>query len=90
MPTLQELGLKDFALTQWQAVVAPAGTPRPIIERLNRETVKALKMPDVIERLATQGGNELVGNTPEEFAQVIKNDLALYGRIVKEAGIKPQ
>jgi tripartite-type tricarboxylate transporter receptor subunit TctC len=88
--TLQELGLKDFALTQWQAVVAPAGTPRPIIERLHRETVKALKMPDVIERLATQGGNELVGNTPEEFAQVIKNDLALYGRIVKAAGIKPQ
>jgi tripartite-type tricarboxylate transporter receptor subunit TctC len=88
--TLQELGLKDFALTQWQAVVAPAGTPRPIIERLHRETVKALKMPDVIERLATQGGNELVGNTPEEFAQVIKSDLALYAKIVKAAGIKPQ
>jgi tripartite-type tricarboxylate transporter receptor subunit TctC len=90
VPTLQELGLKGFALTQWQAVVAPAGTPKPIIERLNRETVKALKMPDVIERLATQGGNELVGNTPEEFAQVIKSDLALYGRIIKAAGIKPQ
>jgi tripartite-type tricarboxylate transporter receptor subunit TctC len=90
VPTLQELGLKDFKLTQWQAVVAPAGTPRPIIERLNREVVKALKMPDVIERLATQGGNELVGNTPEEFAQVIKNDLALYAKIVKAAGIKPR
>lgn len=90
VPTLQELGLKDFALTQWQAVVAPAGTPRPIIDRLYRETVKALKMPDVIERLATQGGNDLVGNTPEQFAQVIKNDLALYGKIVKAAGIKPQ
>lgn len=47
-------------------------------------------MPDVIERLATQGGNELVGNTPEQFAQVIRNDLALYGKIVKAAGIKPQ
>ena len=90
VPTLQELGLKGFELTQWQAVVAPAGTPRPVIERLNRETVRALKMPDVIERLATQGGNELVGNTPEQFAQVIKNDLALYGRIIKAAGIKPQ
>lgn len=90
VPTMQELGLKDFKLTQWQAVVAPAGTPRPIIERLNRETVKALKMPDVIERLATQGGNELVGNTPEEFAAVIKSDLALYGKIIKSAGIKPQ
>ena len=90
VPTLQELGLKGFELTQWQAVVAPAGTPRPVIERLNREVVKALKMPDVIERLATQGGNDLVGNTPEQFAQVIKNDLALYGRIIKAAGIQPQ
>jgi tripartite-type tricarboxylate transporter receptor subunit TctC len=90
VPTMQELGLKDFKLTQWQAVVAPAGTPRPIIERLNREVVKALKMPDVIDRLATQGGNELIGNTPEEFAQVIKQDLALYSKIVKAAGIKPR
>lgn len=90
VPTLQELGLKDFKLTQWQAVVAPAGTPRPIIERLNREVVKALKMPDVIDRLATQGGNELVGNTPEQFAQVIRHDLALYAKIVKAAGIKPR
>lgn len=90
VPTMQELGLKDFKLTQWQAVVAPAGTPRLIIERLNREVVKALKMPDVIDRLATQGGNELIGNTPEEFAQVIKQDLALYSKIVKAAGIKPR
>lgn len=90
VPTLNELGLKGFQLTQWQAVVAPAGTPRAVVERLNREVVKALKMPDVIERLATQGGNELVGNTPEEFAQVIKSDLALYARIIKAAGIKPQ
>ena len=90
VPTLNELGLKGFQLTQWQAVVAPAGTPRPVIERLNREVVKALKMPDVIDRLATQGGNDLVGNTPEEFAQVIKDDLALYAKIIRAAGIKPQ
>jgi len=45
-------------------------------------------MPDVIERLGTQGGNELVGNTPQEFAQVIKNDLAKYAKLVKEAGLK--
>ena len=90
VPTLNELGLKDFQLTQWQAVVAPAGTPKPVIDRLNREVVKALKMPDVIDRLATQGGNDLVGNTPEEFAQVIKSDLALYAKIIKAAGIKPQ
>ena len=88
VPTMDELGLKGFEITQWQAVVLPAGTPQPIVERLHREVVKALKMPDVIERLATQGGNELVGNTPEEFARVIKNDLAKYAKLVKEAGIK--
>ena len=90
MPTLNELGLKGYEITQWQAVVAPGGTPKAIVDKLNREVVKALKMPDVIERLATQGGNELVGNTPEQFAQVIRNDLARYARLVKDAGIKPQ
>ena len=90
VPTLDELGLKGFELTQWQAVVAPAGTPKPIVDLLYREVAKALKMPDVIERLATQGGNELVGNTPEEFAQVIKNDLAKYAKLVKAANIQVQ
>lgn len=70
--------------------MAPAGTPRPIGELLYRDVVKALRMPDVIERLATQGDNELVGNTPEEFAQVIKNDLAKYAKLVRAAGIQPQ
>ena len=88
--TLDEQGLKDFELTQWQAVVAPAGTPRAVIDLLNREVIEALKKPDVIERLATQGGNELVGNTPEEFAQVIKSDLAKYAKLVRAAGIQPQ
>jgi tripartite-type tricarboxylate transporter receptor subunit TctC len=90
VPTLDAMGLKGFELTQWQAVVAPAGTPKSIVDLLYREVAEALKKPDVIERLATQGGNELVGNTPEEFAQVIRNDLAKYGKLVKAAGIQPQ
>jgi len=88
VPTLDAAGLKGFEITQWQAVVAPAGTPREIVEILHREVVEALKKPDVIERLATQGGNELVGNTPEEFAQVIRDDLAKYAKLVKAAGIQ--
>jgi tripartite-type tricarboxylate transporter receptor subunit TctC len=88
VPTLDESGLKGFEVTQWQAAVAPAGTPKAIIDTLYREVVMALRMPDVIERLATQGGNELVGNTPQQFAQVIKNDLAKYSKLVKEAKIK--
>ena len=90
VPTLDAMGLKGFELTQWQAVVAPAGTPRPVVDLLHREVVEALKKPDVIERLATQGGNELVGNTPEEFARVIRDDLAKYARLVRAAGIQPQ
>jgi len=90
VPTLDELGLKGFELTQWQAVVAPAGTPKPVVDRLYREVAKALRMPDVVERLATQGGSELVGNTPEEFAQVIRNDLAKYAKLVKAAKIQMQ
>ncbi len=90
VPTLDALGLKGFELTQWQAVAVPAGTPKPIVDLLHREVVEALKKPDVIDRLATQGGSELVGNTPEEFAQVIKNDLAKYAKLVKAAGIQPQ
>jgi tripartite-type tricarboxylate transporter receptor subunit TctC len=90
VPTLDELGLKGFELTQWQAVVAPAGTPKPVVDLLYREVAKALKMPDVVERLATQGGNELVGNTPEDFAQVIKSDLAKYAKLVKAAKIQVQ
>jgi tripartite-type tricarboxylate transporter receptor subunit TctC len=90
VPTLDELGLKGFELTQWQAVVAPAGTPKPVVDLLYREVARALRMPDVVERLATQGGNQLVGNTPEEFAQVIKNDLAKYAKLVKAAKIQVQ
>jgi tripartite-type tricarboxylate transporter receptor subunit TctC len=90
VPTLDEAGLKGFELTQWQAVVAPAGTPKPVVDLLHREVAKALKMPDVVERLATQGGNELVGNTPQEFAQVIRNDLAKYAKLVKAANIRVQ
>ena len=90
VPTLDASGLKGFELTQWQAVVAPAGTPKAIVDVLHREVAEALRKPDVIERLATQGGNELIGNSPEEFAQVIKNDLAKYAKLVKAAGIQPQ
>lgn len=88
LATLDELGLKGFEVSSWQAIVAPARTPRPVIERLYQDTVKALKMPDVIERLATQGGNELIGSTPEEFAALIKAEIAKYGKVIRQAGIR--
>jgi tripartite-type tricarboxylate transporter receptor subunit TctC len=90
VPTLDEQGLKGFELTQWQGVLVPAGTPRPIIDKLHDAIVKALKMPDVIERLSKQGGNELIGNTPEQFGQVIRHDLAKYAKLVRDAHITVQ
>lgn len=87
VPTLTEKGYA-VEMASWQSLLAPAGTPRPIIDRLYQESVKALKMPDVIERLATQGGNELIGSTPDEFAAVIKKELALYARVIKDANIR--
>lgn len=90
VPTLEEMGLAGFELLQWQALAAPAGTSKAIVDVLNREAVKALKMPDVIERLSTQGGSELVGNTPDEFSRAIKSDLAKFAKLVKDRGIQPQ
>ena len=88
VPTLDEAGLKGFEVSSWQAILAPAGTPKAVVDRLYRETAKALKSPDVIERLGTQGGNELVGSTPAEFAAVIKAEIVRYGKVIKDAGIR--
>lgn len=88
VPTMEELGLKGFEVSSWQAILAPAGTPPAVVNRLYAETVKALKMPDVVERLATQGGNELVGSTPAQFAALIKAEIVKYGKVIKEAGIR--
>jgi len=88
VPTLDELGLKGYEVSSWQAILAPAGTPKAIVDRLYRETVKALKMSDVIDRLGTQGGNELIGSTPEQFAALIKSEIQKYGKVIKNAGIR--
>jgi tripartite-type tricarboxylate transporter receptor subunit TctC len=90
VPTVSELGLKGFEVTQWQGLFAPAGTDRSIIAKLHQEVVKALKTQEVIDRLVTQGGNEIVGNTPEQFARVIEADLAMYAKLIRDAGIKAE
>jgi tripartite-type tricarboxylate transporter receptor subunit TctC len=90
VPTLDELGLKGFEITQWQGFFAPAGTERAIIAKLHQEIVKALRQPDVIDRLATQGGNDIIGGTPEQFARAIESDLAMYAKLIKDAGIKAE
>jgi len=77
-----------YEVTSWQSLLAPAGTPKPIVDRLYQETAKALKLPDVIDRLATQGGNQLVGSTPEEFAAIIRKEIALYAKVIRDANIR--
>jgi tripartite-type tricarboxylate transporter receptor subunit TctC len=90
VPTLQEAGVAGFDISQWQGILAPAGTPRAAVARLNAEIVRALRSPDVRERLVTQGGNEIVTGTPEEFAALIRSDLRLYAKLIKDAKIPAQ
>ncbi len=87
MPTVAELGYTGFRVTSWQGIFAPAGTPWPIVDRRYQETARALKMPDVIDRLVTQGGNELIASTPEEFSKVIKEEFATYAKFIKNTNI---
>jgi tripartite-type tricarboxylate transporter receptor subunit TctC len=87
VPTMQEAGFAGFDMSQWQGVLAPAGTPRPIVQRLNAEIGKAMRAPDVHERIAVQGGNDIVTGTPEDFAALIRADLERYGKLIREAKI---
>jgi len=90
VPSMQEAGISDFDISQWQGVLAPAGTPREIVNRLNAEILKALNAPEVQERLVTQGGNEIVVGTPEDLASLIKSDLQKYAKLVRDAKIPAQ
>lgn len=90
VPTAQEAGIAGMDVSQWQGVLAPAGTPRPIIERLNEEVRRALAMTDVRERLAVHGGAEIVTGSPEDLAGLIRRELASYGALIKAANIKAE
>jgi tripartite-type tricarboxylate transporter receptor subunit TctC len=84
-----EAGLPGFEASSWQGVVAPARTPKPIVERLHREFVKALHSPEVERRLLAEG-SEIGGITPEAFAAYIRSEIAKWTRVVKEVGIRPE
>jgi len=87
VPTLAESGLPDYEAGSWYGILAPAGTPREVIDRLHAAIVRALKQPDVAKRLAAEGA-ELIGSTPEEFAAHIKAEIARVGQVVRAAGIR--
>jgi tripartite-type tricarboxylate transporter receptor subunit TctC len=90
VPTMQEAGVAGFDISHWQGVLAPAGTPSAVVQRLNTEIVKAMHAPDVHERIAVKGGNEIVTGAPEELAALIRKELQGYARLIKDAHISAQ
>ena len=89
VPTAAEAGVPGFEVGTWQAVFAPAGTPKPIVERLNKEIAQILKMPDIVAKLADLG-LEPVGGSPEELGQFQKAEIEKWAKVVKEANVKPE
>ena len=87
IPTLREQGFVGYEVNPWFGISAPAGTPRPVIERLNLEFVKALRNPDLAKRLSEQG-IDVSPSTPEEYTAYIKSETARLGEMVKASGAK--
>ena len=88
VPTVAEMGFKDFETSQWYGILAPAGTPRDVVKRLQEESLKALKSNSVTERFTADGAAG-GGGPPEEFAAYIAKQQKIWSDIVKRAGIKP-
>ena len=87
LPTVAESGLPGFDVFGWNGLLAPAGTPAPVIAKLHGEIVKALQIPEVRERIAGFGF-EPVGDTPEEFGEFVKADIARWAKVAKESGAR--
>lgn len=87
IPTVAESGVKDFNVTQWFGVVAPARTPRPVVERLNKEFVDAVQRPELVARLAADGA-EAAGTTSQNFGTHIRNERDKWARVIAQTGIR--
>jgi tripartite-type tricarboxylate transporter receptor subunit TctC len=86
IPTIAESGVPDYQAGSWYGFVAPAGTPRAIIDSLSRETAAAIKSPEIASKLTAEAVL-VIGSSPEEFAAHIKDELARIGKVIREAGI---
>ncbi|MBL8328815.1 MAG: tripartite tricarboxylate transporter substrate binding protein [Rubrivivax sp.] len=87
VPTINESGYKGFDAVTWFGLLAPVGTPKDVIARLNAEFNKALKDPELVKRLGDEGA-DTVGGTPEQFAALIRDEIPRWGKVVKESGAK--
>jgi len=88
VPSIQEAGVKNFETVAWFGLVAAAGTPRNIVNRLNAETVKAIQLPDVQKRLL-EGGSDIVGNSPEAADKFLRDEVEKWGAVVRAAKVTP-
>lgn len=88
LPTIAEAGLKGFDADIWFGFIAPAGTPREIVARLNTELTRIVRLPDIVERLNSQLF-DIRSGTPEAFSELIKADIAKWSKVVREANIRP-
>ena len=86
LPTMIEAGVPGFEMSSWQAVYAPKGTPRPIVQKLNAEIRKILAMPDVKDKLGNQLGMEIVGSSPEDLAAHMGREIPRWAALVKKSG----
>ena len=89
VPTIAESGVPNYEANNWNGVVAPARTPRAIVEKLHREIVSIIREPAVVERMANSALDP-IGDTPSEFARYLKMEGDKWGRLVKKAGIKAE
>jgi tripartite-type tricarboxylate transporter receptor subunit TctC len=89
MPTVAEAGLPGYEVQNWYAIVAPKGTPRPVIDRLNASLVKVLALPEVQTRMRELGVDPF-SSTPGELAAYQKTELSKWAKVVKQAGIQPE
>jgi tripartite-type tricarboxylate transporter receptor subunit TctC len=87
VPSLHELGLKDFDAVGWNGLLAPTGTPRAVIDRIHGEVNRILRIPEVRDGLTAQGA-EIVGNTPEQFAAWIRAEIRRWSEVVRVSGAK--
>lgn len=89
VPTVHESGVPDFMSGTWASLIAPAGVPKEIIDRMSAEVQKALRDPALRERLAREG-YEAIGNTPEECAQFVRDEVTKWAKVIRDAGIKAE
>jgi tripartite-type tricarboxylate transporter receptor subunit TctC len=89
VPTIAEAGVPGYEATNWFSLLAPAGTPQPIIDRLQQEIIRALRAADVRERLVAEGA-DLIGSTSDELADYMKSETEKWARVIKSAGIKTE